>query len=211
MVAQVGGQVRVHARRPDLREEAVAGAAAHRDAADRGGRVAGHPQAGRGRGQPARGLPGELGEAQRLLQHADPAEPAAPRGVGRVRHERPGDPQPHRRGERVGDAGVGAVGVGMGHVEGDAAPDQVVDDPALEAGRADRCDRGRTAQIQRVVRDEEPGAGGDRLVHDLLHGVHGEDDPGDLGRRVAAHQPHGVPALGQGGGPQGVEGVDEVG
>lgn len=211
MVAQVGGQIRVHARGPHLLEEAVAGPAAHRDGTDRRGRVACDPQSRGSGGQPAGGLCGEFGQAQRVVERTDPAEAAAALGVGRVGHQRAGDPQAHRGGQRVGDAGVGAVGVGVRHVEADAGPDQVVDDLPFEAGAADRGDRGGAAQIQRVVGDQQAGAGRDRLVHDLLDGVDGEEDPADVRGGVAAHQAHGVPRLGQCRGPESVEGGGDVG
>ncbi len=211
VVAQVGGEEHVDPGGAHLVEEAVAGAAAHRDGTDRGVRVARDPQAGGRPRQPVRGPRGELRQRQGRVQLAQPAQPAAPRGVGRVGYERAGDPQVHGRGERVGDAGVGPVGVGVGDEQRGAVADQVVHDAALEAGRADGRDRGRTAQVERVVGDQQVGADPYRLVDDLLHRVDGEQHAGHLGGRIAADQADRVPGLGQLRRPEGVEGGGDVG
>jgi len=63
----------------------------------------------------------------------------------------------------------------------------------------------RTAQVQRVVGDQQIRADPYRLVDDLLHRVDGEKHPADLGGRVAAHQADGVPGLRELGRPEGVE------
>ncbi|GAA3236245.1 hypothetical protein GCM10020256_54750 [Streptomyces thermocoprophilus] len=199
VVAQVRGEEGVHAGRADVVEEAVAGAAAHGDRADRRLRVAGHPDALRGGGQPGGGQVGELSQRQRTVQFADPAQAAAARRVGGVRHQGPYDTQAERAGEGVGDAGVGGVGVGVGDVQGDVVLDQGVHDPALEGGR--RHGR-RTAQIERVVGDEQVGAQFHRLVDDLPHGIDGEQDPRDLLVGVARDGADRVPGLGPLGGPQ---------
>jgi hypothetical protein len=211
VVAQVGGQEDIGAGRADLLEEAVAGAAADRDGTDRGFRVPRDPQAAGGTGQAVRGAGGELGQRHGRVQLAQPAQAPAPLGVGRVGHQGAGDAQVEGGGEGVGDAGVGAVGVGVGDQQGDAAADQGVDDAALEAGRADRRDRGRTAQVERVVGDQQVGADADRLVGDLGQRVHREQHAPHLGVRVAADRADRVPGLGQLGGPESVEGGDDIG
>ena len=48
-----------------------------------------------------------------------------------------------------------------------------------------------------MVGDQQVGAGPQRLVRDLLDRVDGEQHPADLGLRVTADQPDGVPGLGQ--------------
>lgn len=151
VVAQVRGEEGVDVRGAHVVEEAVAGAAADRDRADEPLRVARDPDALRGGGQPLRGALGQLAQGQGVFERADPAEPATAPLVGGVRHEGAYDPQVEGARERVGDARVGAVGVGVRDVQRDVVLDQVVDDPALEGGRRDR---GRTPQVERVVGDQ---------------------------------------------------------
>lgn len=201
-MAQVGGEEGVHTRRAHRVEEAVAGSAAHRDGAHDGVRVAGQPDALRGGGQPGGGAGGELTEGLGLAERADPAETATARGVGRVRYEGPLDAQVEGAGEGVGDTGIRGVGVGVGHVQRDVVLDQRVHDPALEGvGR----DRRRTAQIERVVGDDQLGAELQRLVRDVLDGVDREEHPVDLGVRIAADRADRVPSFGPLGRPEGVE------
>ncbi len=206
MVAQVRGEEGVHARGAHVVEEAVAGAAADRDGPDQRVGVARDADALRGRGQPLRGAPGQLGEGHGVVELADPAEAPAAVRVGGVRHERTYDTEVERAREGVGDAGVGAVGVGVRDVQRDVVLDQVVDDPALEGGRRDRR---RTPQVEGVVGDQELRSERDGLVGDLLDGVDGEEDPGDLRVGVSADRADRIPALGQIGGPQGVERGDD--
>lgn len=206
VVAQVRGEEGVDARGAHVVEEAVAGAAADRDGADQRVGVARDADALRGGGQPLRGALGQLAQGQGVFEFADPAEAAAAVPVGGVRHEGAYDPEVEGARERVGDAGVGAVGVGVRDVQRDVVLDQVVDDAALEGGRRDRR---RTPQVEGVVGDQELGSQRDRLVGDLLDGVDGEEDPGDLRVGVSADRADRVPALGQFGGPQGVERGDD--
>lgn len=206
VVAQVGGQEDVHAGGADLLEEAVAGAAADGDAADRHVRVAGDADALRGRRQPGRGAGGELAQGLGVVQFADPAEAPAAFRVARVGHQRAGDPQVEGAGEGVGDSRVGRVGVGVGDVQRDVVLDQRVHDAALEGAG---LDGGGAPQVEGVVRDDQVGAQLHRLVGDLLDGVHGEEDPGDLGVRVAADGSDGVPLLGPRGGPESVQRGDD--
>lgn len=208
MVAQVRGEVDVDARRAYVVEEAVAGTAADGDGTDQLLRVPGDAQPGRGTRQAAGGARGEFGQRERDLQLADPAQPAAARRVSGVRYEGPGDPQPDGAGEGVGDSGVGAVGVGVRDVQGHIVLDQRVHDTALEAGGRDRR---RTAQVQRMVGDQQVGADPYGLVGDLLHGVDGEQHPRDLRPGIAADQAHGIPLLGPVRGPEGFERGDDVG
>lgn len=206
VVAQVGGEEGVHTGRAHVVEEAVAGAAADRDRADDRVRVAGDADALRGGGQPLGRARGQLGEGEGALRLADPAEAPAAVLVGGVGHEGAYDPQAERAREGVGDTRVGAVGVGVRDVQRHVVLDQVVDDPALEGGRRDRR---RAPQVERVVGDQELGPEAHRLVGDLLDRVDGEEDPGHLRVGVAAHRADRVPALGEFGGPQGVEGGDD--
>lgn len=141
-----------------------------------------------------------------MFELANPAEAAAAVGVRRVRYEGADDPEVERAGEGVGDAGVGAVRVRVRDVQRDVVLDEVVDDAALEGGRRNRR---RAAQVERVVRDQELGAELHRFVDDVLDGVDGDQDPGDLRVGVAADRSDRIPALGQFGGPQGVEGGDD--
>ncbi len=86
----------------------------------------------------------------------------------------------------------------MRDVQRDPVADEGVHDAALErVGR----DRGGAAQVQRVVRDEQPRAERDGLVRDGLHGVDGEQHPVHLRAGVAAHRPDRVPLLGPRAGP----------
>lgn len=197
MVAQVGGQEHVHTGGADLLEEAVAGAAADGDAADQCVRVAGHADALGGRRQPGRGAGGELAQRLGVVQFADPAEAPAAVRVARVRHQRAGDPQAEGAGEGVGNPGVGGVRVGVGDVQRDVVLDQRVHDAALEGAG---LDGGGAPQVEGVVGDDQVGAQLHRLVGDLLDGVDREQDPGDLGVRVAADGSDGVPLLGPRGG-----------
>ncbi|SCE15839.1 hypothetical protein GA0115249_11443 [Streptomyces sp. PpalLS-921] len=206
VVAQVRGEEGVHPGGAYGVEEAVAGTAAHRDPSHDGVRVAGRPDALRGGGEPGGGAGGEVAEGLGPVQFADPAEAAAAGGVGRVRYEGAGHAQVERPGEGVGDAGVGGVGVGVRDVQGDVVLDQPVHHPALEGGRGDRR---RTAQVERVMGDDQLGAEGTGLVGDRLHGIDGEEDPVHLGVRVAADGADRVPSFGPLGGPEGVEFGDD--
>ena len=175
MVAQVGGEEGVDAGGAYLVEEAVAGAAADRDRADERVRVAGDADALRGGGQPLGGARGELARAVSGWSSSQTRpRPRRPVGVGRVRHERavrPAGPSaPARASETPGSA---RVGVGVGDVQRDVVLDQGVHDAALEGGGRDRR---RTAQIERVVGDQQVGAELHRLVGDLLDRVDGEQD-----------------------------------
>ncbi|EGJ77793.1 hypothetical protein STTU_5004 [Streptomyces sp. Tu6071] len=208
VVAQIGGEEGVGARGPYGVEEAVARSAAHDDLADRRLGVAREADALRGRGQGARGGFREGAEGQRAGGLADTAEAAAALGVAGVGHERAEDAQAERAREGVADAGVGAVGVGVRDVQGDVVLDEVVHDAALE-GR--RRDGGGAAQVERVVRDEEVGAEADRLLGDLVDGVHGEQHAPDLGPGITDDGPDGVPGLGAVRGPEGVEGGGDFG
>lgn len=197
VVAQVGGEEGIRTGGPHVVEETVAGASGDRDGADLALRIAGRADALRGGGEAGRGVRRELGERHRVRQLADPAEPAAALGVARVRHQRAEDPQVQGARQGVGDAGVGGVGVGVRDVQGDVVLDQGVHDLALEGrGR----DRRRTAQIERVVGDEEIGAELHRFVDDLLDRVDGEQHTADLGIGVAADRPDGIPPFGPLGG-----------
>lgn len=211
VVTQVGRQIDVHARRSHLREQPVAGATADGDAAHRPVRIAGGTDALRGDGQPLGGPHGQLRQPHRAGQFADAAQSAPPLTVGRIRHQGTEHPQVERAGQGVGDAGVRGVGVGVGDVQGDAVPDERVDDAALEGvGR----DSGRTPQIEGVVGDQQSGTELDGLVGDLLNRVDGEEDPVDLGVRtahIAAHRADGVPLLGPLARPEDVERGDDFG
>jgi hypothetical protein len=61
-----------------------------------------------------------------------------------------------------------------------------------------------------MVGDEEVGAGREHLVDDGGGRVDGEQHPAHRFVRVAAHQPHGVPALGERGVVAGVERGDHL-
>lgn len=206
VVAQVRGEEGVDARGAHVVEEAVTGAAADGDRTDRRVEVAADADALRGGGQPVGGQADQFAQGEGVFEFADPAESAAARRVGRVRHEGPGDPEVEGSRERVGDARVGTVGVGVRDVQRDVVLDQGVDDAALEGGGGDGR---RAAQIERVVRDQEAGAQLHRLVDGLLDGVHGEQHPGDLGVGVAGDRADRVPRLGPLGGPQLLERGDD--
>ncbi len=141
-----------------------------------------------------------------MPQLAHPAQAAASLGVARVRHQGPYDVHVEGARQRVGDAGVGGVGVGVGDVQGDVVLDEGVHHAALEGGGRDRR---RPAQVQRVVGDEQVRAQLHRLVGDLLDGVHREQDPGDLLAGVAHDGADRVPGLGPLGGPQVVQRGDD--
>lgn len=206
MVAQVGGEEGVHAGGAYDVEEAVAGAAADGDRADDRLGVAGDADALRGGGEALGGAFGQLAHGQRVVQLADPAEAPAAARVGRVRYEGSYDPEVQCAGEGVGDTRVGGVRVGVGHVQRDVVLDEGVDDPALEVGRRDRR---RTAQVERVVGDQQVGAQLQRLVDDLLDRVDGEQDPPDLLVGIAHDGADRVPGLGPLGGPQGLQRGDD--
>ncbi|OAH12915.1 hypothetical protein STSP_37870 [Streptomyces jeddahensis] len=202
VVAQVRGEEGLDACGAHVVEEAVAGAAADRHGAHQHVRVARDADALRRGGQPLGGELGELTHGQRMVQLADPAEAAAAVGVRGVGDEGPYDPQVQGAREGIRYAGVGAVGVGVRDVQRDVILDQGVHDAALEVGGRHRR---RTAQIQRVVGDQQVGTELHGLVGDLLDRVDGEQHPGDLRVRFAAHGADRVPSLGQLGGPESVE------
>jgi hypothetical protein len=94
--------------------------------------------------------------------------------------------------EGVADTGVGDVGVGVRDVEGDTVADQPMDEPALGARRRNRCG---AAEVERMMRDEQPGARSDRLVSRRDDRVDGEVHLVDRCIRIAADQPDRVPRL----------------
>ena len=102
-----------------------------------------------------------------------------------------------RRRQRVGDAGVGRVGVGVRGEQRRARADQAVHEGALRGVGADAV---HPAQQEGVVGDEQLRA----LVHGLRHrlgdGVDGDEHRPERLGGVAAHQPDGVPIRGQVGG-----------
>lgn len=81
VVAQIGGEEDVHPGGAGRPEEGVSGSAADRDPLDGTAGVPGDPQAARRGGEPAGGLPGELGEGDGGGQRADAAQ-ATPGVVG---------------------------------------------------------------------------------------------------------------------------------
>lgn len=208
MVAEVRGEEGVHACRSYVVEEAVAGAAAHRDPVDQGVGVARDADALRRGGQALGGSGREVADGQRVVQLADPAQAPAAFRIGRVRYERSYDPEVERAREGVGDSRVGAIGVGVGDVQRDVVLDQGVHHAALEGGGRDR---GRTAQVEGVVGDQQVGAQLHRLVDDLLDRVHGEQHAGDVLVRVAHDGADRVPGLGPLGGPQVLQRGDDFG
>ncbi len=205
-MAQVRGEEGVHAGRPDVVEEAVAGAAADGHRPYRCVRVAGDADALRGGGQPLGGAGGQLAHGERGVELAHTAQSPPPLGVGRVGHQGPYDPEAERAGEGVGDSRVGGVGVGVGDVQRDVVLDERVHHAALEGGGRDG---GRAAQIERVVGDQQAGAELHRLVDGLLDRVDGEEDARDLLVRLAHDGADRVPGLGPLGGPQVVQRGDD--
>ncbi len=199
VVAQVRGEEGVRAGGADVVEEAVAGAAADGDRAHERVGVAGDADALRGGGEPLGRAGGELTHGDRMVELAHPAQAAPPLGVGRVRHQGPYDPEVQRAGEGVGDTRVGGVGVGVGDVQRDVVLDEGVHHAALERGGRHR---GRTAQVERVVGDQQAGAQLHRLVDGLPDRVDGEQDPRDLLVGLAHDGADRVPGLGPLGGPQ---------
>ena len=80
----------------------------------------------------------------------------------------PLDVEPDGGGERVGDAGVGRVGVGVRGEQRGARADEAVHERALRGVGADPV---HAAQEQRVVGDEQLRAAVDRLVDGLGYGI----------------------------------------
>ena len=95
-------------------------------------------------------------------------------------------------GQRVGDAGVGGVGVGVRGEQRRTVADQPVHQRALRGVRADPV---HPAQQQRVVRHQQLRAEIDGLVDGLDHRIDGDEHARHLVGRVAADEPDGVPAL----------------
>lgn len=89
VVAQVRGEEGVDARGAHVVEEAVTGATADGDRTDRRVEVAADADALRGGGQPVGGQADQFAQGEGVFEFADPAESAAARRVGRVRHEGP--------------------------------------------------------------------------------------------------------------------------
>ncbi len=203
VVAQVRGEEGVDTRGTYIVKETVAGATAHSDRTHRRVEVPRHPDPLRRRRQPVGRAAREFAQRQRVLELADPAEAAASRGVGGVRDQRADDADVERARERVGDAGVGLVGVGVRDVQRDVVLDQCVDGAALEVRGGHRR---RTAQVERVVGDQQVRAELHRLVDDSLDGVDREEHPAHLGVRIPGDRADRVPSLGEGRGPEGFEG-----
>lgn len=93
VMAQVRGEERVDTGGADVVEEAVAGPATDRDGPYGRVRVARHPDALRGRGQPFGGARGEFTDGERVVEFADPAQATTPVGVAGIGHEGPYDAQ----------------------------------------------------------------------------------------------------------------------
>jgi hypothetical protein len=82
------------------------------------------------------------------------------------------------------------IGVGVRDVQRDAAADQPMHDAAL---RRRRRDRGRPAQVQRMVGEDQVEAPRDRLIDDGLNRVDREQHPPHARVGITAHQPDGIP------------------
>jgi hypothetical protein len=100
------------------------------------------------------------------------------------------------------------VGVGVRHEQADAGADEPVHHAALGIVGGHAVHR---RQQQRVVGDDQVDTALDRLVDDGRRRVDREEHRPDRLRRVAAHQPDGVPGLGEGRVVPGVQGGDDVG
>ena len=110
------------------------------------------------------------------------------------RDERAGHLEPERRGQRVGDAGIGRVGVGVRGEQRRARAHEAVHERALGRVGADAV---HAAQQQRMVGDEQLGAARDGLVDRLGDHIDGHEHRPQLLRGVAAHQPDRVPVGGE--------------
>ena len=113
-------------------------------------------------------------------------------GASGDRLQRAARRQPERGGQRVGDAGVGGVGVGVRGEQRRTGADQPVHQRALRGVRADPV---HPAQQQRVVRHQQLRTEVEGLVDGLRDRVDGDQHARHLVGRVAADQPDGVPAL----------------
>ena len=82
--------------------------------------------------------------------------------------------EPDGGGERVGDAGVGRVGVGVRGEQRRARADEAVHERALRGVGADPV---HAPQQQRMVGDEQLGAAVDRFVDRLLDGIDARPAP----------------------------------
>ena len=114
------------------------------------------------------------------------------REVGR--DEGPGHLEAERGGQRVGDAGVGRVGVGVRGEQRRARAHEAVHERALRCVGADAV---HAPQQQRMVGDEQLGAARDGLVDRLRDHIDGHEHRPQLLRGVAAHQPDRVPFGGE--------------
>ena len=128
-----------------------------------------------------------------LVEVADPADAFLGQAV-RGRGQRSHVLQAQGVGQDVGDAPDGGVTVGVHGQQRGPGLDQAVHGLALGRVRGN----GRDAlEQQRVVGDEQLGAQVDGFLDDLEGGIDGEHDPRDLGGRMAGHEAHLVPVLGQ--------------
>src|SRR5699024_1417266 len=122
-------------------------------------------------------------------------------------HQGAGAAQVEGGGECLVHPAGGDVGVGVGHVQGHTGGDEAVHHPPFGTGGGHRVHR---FEQQRVVGDEQVGAGGGSLGDHLLGGVDGEQHAFDRGHRVADHQADGVPGFGGGGRVAPLQEVDHV-
>jgi hypothetical protein len=78
------------------------------------------------------------------------------------------------------------------HVQRDAGADQPVHQPSFRRGRRHAVHR---PQEQRMVRDQQVRSPLDRFIGDRHHRIDREKHTPNLGLRVAANQPDGIPRL----------------
>ena len=100
--------------------------------------------------------------------------------------------QAQRLGQRVGNARVGGIGVGVGGEQRSARTDEPVDQRPLGGARRDSVD---TPQQQRMVRHQQPGR--THRVDHRVGGVDGQCHRFQLFVRIPADQTDGVPVVRQ--------------
>ena len=212
VVAQVGGDVHVGAAARGGLQEGVARPGADGDGAHRALRLAGVEDPARGRGDQGRDLLGEGADGGGRRRLADGAEAEAGGAVaGRLPlvtgQQRAGVLQRERPQPGADGASRGAVHVRVPAPQRRSGAQQVGDHRALPV--VGRQEAG-PAQQQRMMRDQQLGAGGDGLAGDRERRVDGQQQAGYRRLPLPEDEACSVPVLRPGERIGGLEHADDV-
>jgi len=131
-------------------------------------------------------------EGQRSGQRAN--APRAESRVTSIGHERTQMSEPKCLGQGIADPGAGVISIRVRAEQRDSVLDAAGNDFALGMGCGDFVN---PMQEERMVRDDQLSAAGNRFVDDLRKWIDREQYGVDLGFEAAAGEPHGIPVLSQ--------------